>query len=320
MPSSRRWKKPHAKRTIPSAIPRSPRSSRSPWRRRGPSASSKSARTSGTAPSCWPVLRGPDGHVVTIEKSHELCEVARGYIERAGLSKRVEVREASAVEALGKLEGMWDLAYIDCVKEEYPKYSSRSSRRSSNEERSSSRTTCSGAGSSPSPRSPTRSVLASKRCVRSTSWRFPAPFRGVDAASRRWSRVRREDLRTDHVVSSRRPTCLQEENRRVFKTTRRVFKKNRRVFKTTTTCLSRRTVVSSQDDPMCLQEEPTCLQEEPMCLQEDPTCRQEEPSCLQDDPSCLQEEPSCRQDDPTCLQEEPTCLQDDPTCLQDDPS
>jgi predicted O-methyltransferase YrrM len=65
---------------------------------------------------------GPDGHVVTIEKSHELCEVARGYIERAGLSKRVEVREASAVEALGKLEGMWDLAYIDCVKEEYPKY------------------------------------------------------------------------------------------------------------------------------------------------------------------------------------------------------
>lgn len=65
---------------------------------------------------------GPGGHVLTIEKSHELCEVARGYVARAKLSASVEVKEGSALAVLAALEGSWDLAYVDCVKEEYPKY------------------------------------------------------------------------------------------------------------------------------------------------------------------------------------------------------
>lgn len=65
---------------------------------------------------------GAAARVVTIERSRELCDVARGYIARDGLAERVEVREGAAVEELEKLEGMWDFAYVDCVKEEYGRY------------------------------------------------------------------------------------------------------------------------------------------------------------------------------------------------------
>ncbi len=65
---------------------------------------------------------GPSGRVVTIEKSPEICAVARGFIARAGLDGQVEVREGAATSVLEKLEGTWDLAYVDCVKEEYVRY------------------------------------------------------------------------------------------------------------------------------------------------------------------------------------------------------
>ena len=65
---------------------------------------------------------GPEGRVVTIEVDHETCEIARGYIARAGLSDRVEVRHADALTALATLTDEIDLVYIDCVKEHYPAY------------------------------------------------------------------------------------------------------------------------------------------------------------------------------------------------------
>jgi predicted O-methyltransferase YrrM len=65
---------------------------------------------------------GPAARVLTIEKSRELCDVARGFIARDGLSGRVEVREGAAIAELEKLEGTWDLAYVDCVKDEYGRY------------------------------------------------------------------------------------------------------------------------------------------------------------------------------------------------------
>jgi predicted O-methyltransferase YrrM len=61
-------------------------------------------------------------HVLTIELSAELCEIARGYIAEAGLASRIEVRHGGAITELEKLEGPIDLAYVDCVKEEYPRY------------------------------------------------------------------------------------------------------------------------------------------------------------------------------------------------------
>lgn len=65
---------------------------------------------------------GEDARVVTIEVDRAMCDVARGFIARAGLQDRVEVRNADALAALATLEGEIDLAYIDCVKEHYPAY------------------------------------------------------------------------------------------------------------------------------------------------------------------------------------------------------
>ena len=65
---------------------------------------------------------GPDARVITIEHDAETATVARGFIERAGLSSQIEVREADALAALALLTGEIDLVYIDCVKEHYPAY------------------------------------------------------------------------------------------------------------------------------------------------------------------------------------------------------
>ena len=65
---------------------------------------------------------GPEARVVTIEYEAETVSVARGFIERAGLSSQIEVRQADALAALAVLEGEIDLVYIDCVKEHYPAY------------------------------------------------------------------------------------------------------------------------------------------------------------------------------------------------------
>ncbi|HSQ61571.1 MAG TPA: O-methyltransferase [Polyangiaceae bacterium] len=67
------------------------------------------------------MARASEGQVVTIEKSRELCETARGFIGEAQLSGRVEVREGAAIAELEKIDAM-DFVYIDCVKEEYPRY------------------------------------------------------------------------------------------------------------------------------------------------------------------------------------------------------
>lgn len=61
-------------------------------------------------------------HVVTIELSPEICAIARGYIDRAKLSDRIEVRQAEALQALDAIEPGVDLFYVDCVKEDYPAY------------------------------------------------------------------------------------------------------------------------------------------------------------------------------------------------------
>jgi predicted O-methyltransferase YrrM len=68
------------------------------------------------------VMARAGAHVTTIEKSHELCEIARGFAKDAGLSSQIDVREGDAIAELEKLSGVFDLAYVDCVKEDYPRY------------------------------------------------------------------------------------------------------------------------------------------------------------------------------------------------------
>ena len=65
---------------------------------------------------------GEDGSVTTIEPSEEMIRLAGGYYERAGMSDRVEVERGFALDVLPHLEGMFDLVYLDAVKEEYSDY------------------------------------------------------------------------------------------------------------------------------------------------------------------------------------------------------
>ena len=65
---------------------------------------------------------GPDAKVITIENDAARCGVARGFITRAGLEARIDVRQNDALAELALLAMPIDLAYIDCVKEHYPAY------------------------------------------------------------------------------------------------------------------------------------------------------------------------------------------------------
>jgi caffeoyl-CoA O-methyltransferase len=65
---------------------------------------------------------GPDAKVITIELGHEMCATARAFVEEAGLSARIEVRQGAAISELEKIKGPIDMAYVDCVKEEYVQY------------------------------------------------------------------------------------------------------------------------------------------------------------------------------------------------------
>jgi caffeoyl-CoA O-methyltransferase len=74
--------------------------------------------------SALSMARGlPDGgHIDTCEISQEHAEVARRYIERAGLSERITVHVGPAAETVDRLEGPWDFVFIDADKEGYIGY------------------------------------------------------------------------------------------------------------------------------------------------------------------------------------------------------
>jgi predicted O-methyltransferase YrrM len=63
-----------------------------------------------------------DGQVVTFEIDAERQAAARGYLERAGVLDRVDLRLQDAREGLAGLEGEFDLAFVDGVKAQYGEY------------------------------------------------------------------------------------------------------------------------------------------------------------------------------------------------------
>jgi predicted O-methyltransferase YrrM len=65
---------------------------------------------------------GPGAKVITIEKSAAHVKTARDYVARAGLEGRIDVREGDAITELEKIPAPIDLLYVDCVKEDYPRY------------------------------------------------------------------------------------------------------------------------------------------------------------------------------------------------------
>jgi predicted O-methyltransferase YrrM len=70
------------------------------------------------------LLRGmaDGGTVTTIEPNEEMLRRAGDYFERGGLASRVRVERGFALDVLPRLEGSFDLVYLDAVKEEYSEY------------------------------------------------------------------------------------------------------------------------------------------------------------------------------------------------------
>jgi len=64
----------------------------------------------------------PEARVVSIDTDPQRLATARGYLERGGVAGRVELIEGAALDVLHRLQGPFDLVYIDAVKTEYRRY------------------------------------------------------------------------------------------------------------------------------------------------------------------------------------------------------
>lgn len=65
------------------------------------------------------------GTVISFEVDPERHEAARGYLERAGLADRVDLRLNDGTEGLAELAGPFDFAFLDASKGDYPRQLSR---------------------------------------------------------------------------------------------------------------------------------------------------------------------------------------------------
>jgi len=64
----------------------------------------------------------PDARILTIDPDPERREQARGFLARAGVLERVELIDGEALQVLPRLDGPFDLVYVDALKEEYRRY------------------------------------------------------------------------------------------------------------------------------------------------------------------------------------------------------
>ena len=64
----------------------------------------------------------PDGRIDTCEVDQRHAEVARRYIARSPYADRITVHLGPALETIARLEGAFDLVFIDADKENYVNY------------------------------------------------------------------------------------------------------------------------------------------------------------------------------------------------------
>jgi caffeoyl-CoA O-methyltransferase len=64
----------------------------------------------------------PDGRIVTLEVDSEHAEFARRHIAASPYADRIEVLLGPALEAVERLDGPFDLVFIDADKENYARY------------------------------------------------------------------------------------------------------------------------------------------------------------------------------------------------------
>jgi len=67
----------------------------------------------------------PEARVVSVDRSPRMLERARGYLERGGVLDRVELVAGEALAVLDRLDGPFDLVYVDAEKTEYRRYLDR---------------------------------------------------------------------------------------------------------------------------------------------------------------------------------------------------
>lgn len=64
----------------------------------------------------------PYGQVITIDPDPTHLPQARTFMQQAGVSDQIEILNAFALQVIPKLEGLFDLVYIDALKTEYTAY------------------------------------------------------------------------------------------------------------------------------------------------------------------------------------------------------
>jgi caffeoyl-CoA O-methyltransferase len=64
----------------------------------------------------------PGGRIVSLDVNEETTAVARRYAEEAGVADRIDYRVGPALEELERLDGPFDLVFIDADKENYVDY------------------------------------------------------------------------------------------------------------------------------------------------------------------------------------------------------
>ncbi len=62
------------------------------------------------------------GSIASLDVNEETTAVARRYAEEAGVADRIDYRVGPALEELERLDGPWDLAFIDADKPNYVNY------------------------------------------------------------------------------------------------------------------------------------------------------------------------------------------------------
>jgi O-methyltransferase len=67
----------------------------------------------------------PGGRIVCCDVSKEWTDIARKHWARAGVSRKIQLKLAPALDTLKKLKGRFDFAFIDADKENYQKYYER---------------------------------------------------------------------------------------------------------------------------------------------------------------------------------------------------